>query len=408
MKIEIFQPQAIWELGQRANLEDSIAPRCGTATVNDRLFIVCDGMGGHEKGEVASQTVCQALSLWIQKNLPYGEAFSDELFNEALAYAYEQLDLQDDGAAKKMGTTLTLIYIGCNGVTMAHIGDSRIYHIRPGVGILYQSRDHSLVYDLYQAGEISYEEMSTSPQKNIITRAMQPGEDNRVRADIVHTTDILPGDYYYLCTDGMLENMSNDELTSILLRDENDEQKCRMLVDATRENGDNHSAYLIKIKKVEMEAGDSALFNDESTSRFNALNIHVPKFTSVYPPIKDEVIQESLDSDDDDVSIVDPTGVQPIPKPVAVPNNPPAPKRERIVIPPRRKLFRLLFAILLLAVLLLSIWKACMPENNATKDSTMTMPLHSPTHQIQEDEPRNPQIIIHQTTEKNTPSTKTI
>ena len=76
-----------------------------------------------------------------------------------------------------MGTTLTLLYFACNGVTAAHIGDSRIYHIRPNVGLLYQSRDHSLVYDLFQAGEISYEEMATFPQKNVITRAMSPGEE---------------------------------------------------------------------------------------------------------------------------------------------------------------------------------------------------------------------------------------
>lgn len=293
MKIEIYQPQAIWELGQRDNQEDSISPAFGKATDDDRLFILCDGMGGHEHGEVASRTVCKAMSnaiLSLDK-----QSFTDDDLLDALQVVYRQLDSLDNSHLKKMGTTLCLLYFHSGGVTAAHIGDSRIYHVRPKENrILYQSRDHSLVYDLYQAGEISYDEMRTSTQKNIITRAIQPGEENRVRPAIVHITDIQPGDYFYICSDGMLEQMSNEELCHLLTSDGSDEKKRMQLVAATSDNKDNHSAYLIHIKKVEHESGDSLLLEDEQTSKDNALNIR-PQ------------------SQSDDVSIVS----RPTPKPQA-------------------------------------------------------------------------------------------
>lgn len=274
MKYEIFTPIAIHELGQRTNQEDNIFPIMGAATTDSRLFIVCDGMGGHEKGEVASNLVCQSISQYFQSHQVTSEqGFSDEIFRDALQYAYTQLDKEDDGATRKMGTTLTFLFLHRDGATMAHIGDSRIYHIRPGKGILYQSRDHSLVFELFQAGEITYDEMRTSPQKNIITRAMQPCEENRVRADIVHTTDIQPGDYFYLCTDGMLEQMVNEEINTLFSAPTSDEEKRQRLIEATQCNSDNHSAYLIHIKDVICEQGDDTKTNDEATSRYNAINI---------------------------------------------------------------------------------------------------------------------------------------
>ena len=269
MKIEIYPPLCIHELGQRANQEDAIAQW------DNRLFVLCDGMGGHEKGEVASQTVCQSLVKWFEGNIK-DDFFSDDQLREATEYAYTELDKFDDNSLRKMGTTLTLLYIYNSGVIAAHIGDSRIYHIRPNETILYQSRDHSLVFDLFQAGEISYEEMSTHPQKNIITRAMSPGKDNRHRPDIIHITDIKPDDYFYMCSDGMLEQMTNDELLSLLSANTSDEDKQKRLTELTANNQDNHSTWLIRIKNVVCEEGDEQLVNEEPAARCNAINI-IPK-----------------------------------------------------------------------------------------------------------------------------------
>ncbi|MBQ7423891.1 MAG: serine/threonine-protein phosphatase [Prevotella sp.] len=271
MKISIYPPLSIHEIGQRDNQEDSISQW------DNRLFVLCDGMGGHEHGEVASQTVSQAIVEWYKARAI--EPLTKAQIEDALAYAYAKLDEKDRGEFRKMGTTLTLLYIGSNGVLAAHMGDSRIYHIRPNVGVLYQSRDHSLVFDLFQSGEITYEEMSNFAQKNIVTRAMTPGEDNRMRPDIIHITDVKPGDYFYMCSDGMLEQMSNEELVNLLSSDVSDEEKRIQLLQATSNNQDNHSAWLIRINEVISGIIDESLVNEEPTARCNAINI-IPKVST--------------------------------------------------------------------------------------------------------------------------------
>lgn len=305
MRINIYQPLAIHELGKRANQEDSICPIEGKATENDRLFLLCDGMGGHEHGEVASQSICKSLSSFLVQHAVASEGLEDKLLSDALAYAYEELDkLAIAGDTRQMGTTLTLLYFHSNGCTAAHIGDSRIYHLRPSSHtILYKSRDHSLVYDLYQAGELTYEEMKTFPQKNVITRAMIAGDRSHPKPDVIHISDIQPGDYFYICSDGMLEQMEDEELLDVFSAKVRDEEKRQMLISETSDNKDNHSAYIVHIKEVNHEEADVSLVNEEPTVKCNALNIkpdvdevtaspdvEVVKPAGTPPPVPDSVI----------------------------------------------------------------------------------------------------------------------
>lgn len=307
MRIKIYQPLAIYELGKRANQEDSIYPIEGKATENDRLFLLCDGMGGHEHGEVASQSICKSLSSFLLQHAVAAEGLEDKLLSDALAYAYEELDkLAIAGDSRQMGTTLTLLYFHSNGCTTAHIGDSRIYHLRPSSHtILYKSRDHSLVYDLYQAGELTYEEMKTFPQKNVITRAMIAGDRNHPKPDVIHISDIQPGDYFYICSDGMLEQMEDEELLDVFVANVRDEEKRQMLISGTSDNKDNHSAYIVHIKEVSHDEADVSLVNEEPTAKCNALNIkpdvekltaspdvEVVKPAGTPPPVPDSVIVE--------------------------------------------------------------------------------------------------------------------
>ena len=305
MRIKIYQPLAIHELGKRANQEDSIYPIEGKATENDRLFLLCDGMGGHEHGEVASQSICKSLSSFLLQHAVASEGLEDKLLSDALAYAYEELDkLAIAGDSRQMGTTLTLLYFHSNGCTVAHIGDSRIYHLRPSSHtILYKSRDHSLVYDLYQTGELTYEEMKTFPQKNVITRAMIAGDRNHPKPDVIHISDIQPGDYFYICSDGMLEQMEDEELLDVFSANVRDEEKRQMLISETSDNKDNHSAYIVHIKEVSHDEADVSLVNEEPTAKCNALNIkpdveevsaspdvEIVKPAGTPPPIPDSVI----------------------------------------------------------------------------------------------------------------------
>ena len=253
-KIKAYNLQ---ELGQRTNQEDSLFPALGKSTSDDRLFVLCDGMGGHEKGEVASATVCATLSRVILSAWHPGEVLSDELFLQALSAAYDALDAKDNGEERKMGTTLTFLCLHASGVTVAHTGDSRIYQLRPAsknspARIVFRTQDHSLVNDLVKIGEITEEEAKHHPQKNVITRAMQPCQEHRAKADIAHLTDILPGDYFYMCSDGMLEEASDENILNIITKpNATDEQKLEMLRNVTEENKDNHTAHLIHIDGVE-------------------------------------------------------------------------------------------------------------------------------------------------------------
>ena len=299
MKIHIAPPLSIYEIGHRPNQEDSLWPslvpnegqqtratgvadsvssplgEVGRWLKDTATFIVCDGMGGHEHGEVASQAVTRTIGNYLAEHIHEGEALDDGVINDAIQEAYNQLDALDKGdGIRKMGTTLTLLCLHRNGATMAHIGDSRIYHMRTEKGneeMLYLSRDHSLVMEMYLAGELRKEEMETYEKKNVITRAMQPHQERRARPDIVHTTNIRKGDYFFLCSDGITEKLSDAELLSILCTEMTDDEKMRRIKKVTREANDNHTAWLIRLESVEKESSDANARHDEDTSRANFL-----------------------------------------------------------------------------------------------------------------------------------------
>lgn len=256
MKFKL-QPYNLQELGQRDNQEDSMFPCVGCSTSDDRLFILCDGMGGHEKGEVASATVCETISRYVLDRWNPNSPLSDDLLQEAIDAAYDALDAKDNGEAKKMGTTMTFVCFHADGVTVAHIGDSRVYQLRPATKseqarIVWRTRDHSLVEDLVKIGEITEDEAKNHPQKNVITRAMQPCLEHRHKADIKHLTDVKEGDYFYMCSDGMLEQSTDENILNIITKQNaTNEQKVEMLRNVTEENRDNHTAHLVKVEKVE-------------------------------------------------------------------------------------------------------------------------------------------------------------
>ena len=264
---------SIQELGKRSNQEDSIYPPFSEKPLSGTLFILCDGMGGHAAGEVASQTVCDTMSKYIEEHPRENGLFDEDDFRAALEAAYDALDLRDTGDEKKMGTTLTFVKFHEGGCFTAHIGDSRIYHIRPSERrILHVSRDHSLVNDLIELGELTPEEAKNSRQKNVITRAMQPNQGSRAKADCMNLTDLKSGDYLYMCSDGMLEDMEDRELVNILSLSQPDIKKIGVIKGATKDNKDNHSAFLIRIvsqreRVSKMDEEDSIQSPDKSIGK---------------------------------------------------------------------------------------------------------------------------------------------
>ncbi|MCH5221153.1 MAG: serine/threonine-protein phosphatase [Muribaculaceae bacterium] len=259
--ITIRKPLSFSEIGQKDNQEDYLFPV--NATTDSRVFILCDGMGGHDNGEVASKTAAEALGAFLSSRT----SIDKEAFETGLAIAYKALDSIDTNTSKRPGTTMTCLCLNDNSYLVAHIGDSRIYHIRPSLydqktgrgGIIYQSSDHSLVNDLLKAGELTEEEARNFPQKNIITRAMQPHLSKRYNADMFVFDNIENGDYFFLCSDGVLEQLSNEQLCETLAdRLLSDEQKLAKLKsicdDRTR---DNYACWLIPINIVDVNSSTS-------------------------------------------------------------------------------------------------------------------------------------------------------
>lgn len=257
MKISIRQPLAFSEIGRKDNQEDTLYPNPEHVGLGQRVFLMCDGMGGHEHGEVASQTVAMTMGLALDKAIcedPH------KAFEYALSSAYKMLDSIDKSdSGRKMGTTMTCLYLTPQGALMAHIGDSRIYQVRPSwydantgrKGIKNVTSDHSLVNDLLKAGELTPEEAQNYPHKNIITRAMQPHQERRANAEINMEYDVQAGDYFFLCCDGVLEQLTDSRLCEILAMSISDKDKMSLIkAECDGKTKDNYTAWLIPIDRV--------------------------------------------------------------------------------------------------------------------------------------------------------------
>lgn len=265
MKIKIRKPLCFSEIGRKDNQEDYLWPDIKAANTASTVFLMCDGIGGQDSGEVASATVATKLGTYLVTHPAEDGIITKSMFEEALNYAYDELDKVDTGAFKKMGTTMTCVALHKSGALVAHIGDSRIYHVRPSLanaegrtGIIYQSEDHSLVNDLLRAGEITAEEAMNFPQKNVITRAMQPHLERRYKADIYNDNDVLAGDYFFLCCDGVLEQLTNEKLGAILADEAlNDEGKLAAIKEiCDGKTKDNYTCWLIPVDEVTRDEDD--------------------------------------------------------------------------------------------------------------------------------------------------------
>jgi protein phosphatase len=258
--IKLSPPLAFNEIGRQASQDDSVYPPVGTATPNSRFFLGCDGLGGNARGDVASGTICHSFASFLEgRNLA---GFDQPLFDAALSYAKSMLDRAGggDGDPKRMATTLTFLCVHRGGAMLAHIGDSRIYHVRPsrasgqanqGAVVLHRTSDHSHVNELVRAGVISEAEAANHPKKNIVTRALQPNQQAGGDADCRWTDDVAPGDYFFLCTDGVLESIDDALLCQILGGAGSDESKLATIrLTCQKGSEDNFSAYLVPIAKA--------------------------------------------------------------------------------------------------------------------------------------------------------------
>lgn len=214
MKIVIDTPIGFSDLGERGLQEDAVRPLIDNLSSQDCLFVLCDGMGGHHRGEIASDTVANSIQHHYKEN---DIDASEESLRLLIEEAWGDLDdhYDDTVVDRQMGTTLACLLLSGFGYMAAHIGDSRIYHIRPAeiTSIVYRSADHSQVGDLIAAGELSAIEALSYRNKNILNRAIMPRA--RYDIDIFCGSDIQAGDYFMLCSDGVTEYLTDEMLRFI-------------------------------------------------------------------------------------------------------------------------------------------------------------------------------------------------
>ncbi len=224
---------------RRTNNEDAIY-------INEQknLYLVADGMGGCNAGEVASST---AISAFVEamENAENGETLDKMMSAIAQCNKKVYQKSRENVEFLDMGTTLVAVTVENEKMFIVHVGDSRVYLFREN-NLQQITTDHSYVMELVKIGSITREEAEVHPKRNIITRAI--GIREEVEADTV-IEDVKQGDKILLCTDGLSNMVSKGEMTKILIEQCSTEEKVKKLVVLANEKGglDNISLILIEI-----------------------------------------------------------------------------------------------------------------------------------------------------------------
>ena len=234
------------EIGAKKNQEDFIWPRAGESTPHDKVFMVCDGVGGSQNGEIASKIISAALGKLLEgPNMDVSpENFTpilDTAKKKLLAYA------QEHGLNNDMATTLTLLVLMPEKAFIGWCGDSRVYHIRNGE-ILYKTEDHSLVNSLVKNGEITQEEARHHSKRNVILKAIT-ADDAPPELESCIIELVREGDYFLLCSDGLLENLSENDIRYLLSDKRPPDTGIVNYIRAKCEGQtrDNYSMYIVEI-----------------------------------------------------------------------------------------------------------------------------------------------------------------
>ncbi len=229
---------------QRRDNEDN-------AFVRAPLFVVADGMGGAQAGEVASALAVEEF----QQALPDEGSVEERLTNrirDANRRIYERSRQEHEHAG--MGTTLTAVYVDDADLAVAHVGDSRAYIFRGGT-LTRLTQDHSLVEELVRQGKLTEEQAAEHPQRSIITRAL--GIELDVEVD-TWTYPVRAGDVVLLCSDGLTSMIDEDTIAEILSSEPGLERAGERLISAANDAGgrDNITVVLFRLEDAGGQAGD--------------------------------------------------------------------------------------------------------------------------------------------------------
>ncbi|MDP2172559.1 MAG: protein phosphatase 2C domain-containing protein [Candidatus Cloacimonadaceae bacterium] len=217
------------------------------------LFIVCDGMGGHEGGEIASRIAVESIKSYFDdyfvptEEIPIIVQSIDHAHQNILATASRDIAMLD------MGSTLVLLLIKGSQFWYAHSGDSRIY-MRRGDSINRLTKDHSEVQGLVDTGVISPEQAKEHPRRNVISKAL--GHTNYT-PDVSGPHVLYQDDVFLLCTDGLTEYVADEEIMEYMSEDP--QISCQILIELAKQRGgaDNITAQMIRVVHGAVEGGMS-------------------------------------------------------------------------------------------------------------------------------------------------------
>lgn len=214
------------------------------------LFIVADGMGGHNAGETASKMAVDIIKQYFLQHKKYlkDENRLTSIIENSIIEANSEIykSSKELETLSGMGTTITLAYILKEYLYIGHVGDSRAYIIS-GEGISQITEDHSLVNELVKNGSITIEESKTHPQRNMITRAV--GTSNEIEVDVIkrhyNSNDIL-----LICSDGLSNMVSDEEILKIFNKIPIIKEACKELINKAKDNGGKDNITIIAVKLV--------------------------------------------------------------------------------------------------------------------------------------------------------------
>lgn len=208
------------------------------------LYAVCDGLGGHAAGEIASEMAASSLQDMVRRgDDSYAETLTSAILEANRRILEDQSRNPEHGG---MGTTVSALWLPrlkSSTAWVAHVGDSRVYRMREN-RLEQLTEDHSPVFRLYRQGRLSKDEMRRHPQKNLIERSL--GLSSSPEVDCFET-HLKTGDRYLLCTDGLSDSLSDDEIGEILTG-QWDRVTEDLVAAALREGGlDNITVVLIEV-----------------------------------------------------------------------------------------------------------------------------------------------------------------
>lgn len=244
--ITIKQISSFCQIGPRSNQEDCIAPE--HPATDNRVFVLCDGMGGHGHGEVASLTTATTAEEYLRKlNAP---EFTGEDLQAAADLAVDAMSVCNTfNDLRIMGTTAVIVAVNRMRLVAGHAGDSRIYLFGADGSIKFRSRDHSQVAEAVENELLTEEEARVSPYRNIITRALK-ADGRHVELEIDELV-VADNDILLLCSDGVTDAMTDRDLKELFAAFDFEEACARLAARCNTMSNDNNTAIIMQLGQDE-------------------------------------------------------------------------------------------------------------------------------------------------------------